>query len=126
MTKYNFSPMLKEVFDLTMKKETIVNGFKRCGISPLDRNSVDYSKVDICNNELPKQKEDLVKDAKVRGKYSWNKPVDKAVLISWSPLFLLKCYNNSRPHTVSLHLFGEGKKAVMICTLYGRRLKIDL
>lgn len=68
LTKYNFSPMLKEVFDLTMKKETIVNGFKRCGISPLERNSVDYSKVDVCNNELPKQKEDLVKDAKVGGK----------------------------------------------------------
>lgn len=40
LTKY-FSPMLKEVFDLTMKKETIVNGFKRSGNSPLDRNSVD-------------------------------------------------------------------------------------
>lgn len=67
LTKNNFSPMLKEVFDPTMKKETIVNGFKRCVIRPLDRNSVDYSKVDVCNNELPKQK-DLVKDAKVGGK----------------------------------------------------------
>lgn len=68
LTKYKFSPVLKEVFDLTMKKETIVNGFKRCVIRPLDRNSVDYSKVDVCNNELPKQKENLVKDAKVGGK----------------------------------------------------------
>lgn len=52
LTKYNFSPMLKEVFNIFMKESTIVNGFRRCGLSPLDRNAVDYSKVEICHKEI--------------------------------------------------------------------------
>lgn len=34
LTKFNFAPLLKKVLDQTMKKVTIVNGFRAYGLFP--------------------------------------------------------------------------------------------
>lgn len=51
LTKFNFAPLLQKVLDQSLKKETIVNGFRRCGLCPFDKSQVDYSKVDIQNDQ---------------------------------------------------------------------------
>ncbi|XP_067004498.2 uncharacterized protein [Anabrus simplex] len=44
ITKENFAPLLKSVIDKHVKKETLISGFKACGIYPWDPNAVDYTK----------------------------------------------------------------------------------
>lgn len=39
-----------------MKPETLRNGFKRCGLSPFDVNAVDFTKIDVFNNTVPKRR----------------------------------------------------------------------
>lgn len=43
ITKNNFGPIFKKAFD-KVKRETIVNGFKACGLFPFDPEAVDYNK----------------------------------------------------------------------------------
>lgn len=47
LTKFNFAPLLKKVLDQTMKKATIVNGFRACGLFPYNPDTVDYTKKEI-------------------------------------------------------------------------------
>ena len=42
ITKYNFSPLLNEVWNKTMVPKVITAGFKRCGIYPFDPDVIDY------------------------------------------------------------------------------------
>lgn len=49
LTKYNFAPMLNQVLEDCTSGSTLANGFRRCGLCPLEANSVDYSKVDTYN-----------------------------------------------------------------------------
>lgn len=45
LTKTNFAPTLKMAFDKLMtNKGVIINGFKRCGLYPFNREAVDYTK----------------------------------------------------------------------------------
>lgn len=44
VTKHTFSSILACVFDQYAKEETIKNGFRKCGLYPFNKNSVDYSK----------------------------------------------------------------------------------
>lgn len=50
LTKYNFAILLKQVLDKTMKPETIINGFRRCGLCPFNPDAVDFTKVDVLNS----------------------------------------------------------------------------
>ncbi|XP_050311451.1 uncharacterized protein LOC126747018 [Anthonomus grandis grandis] len=53
ITRYNFCPIFKEAFDKANKPDTITNGFKTCGLYPLDLNAVDYNKcISTRRNEL--------------------------------------------------------------------------
>lgn len=49
LTKFNFALLLRQVMDNTVKPETVVNGFRRCGLSPFNPDAVDYTKCDILN-----------------------------------------------------------------------------
>ncbi|KAJ8930676.1 hypothetical protein NQ314_016500 [Rhamnusium bicolor] len=44
ITRHNFCPLFKEAFEKTNRPDTIINGFKACGLYPLNANAVDYSK----------------------------------------------------------------------------------
>lgn len=55
LTKFNFALLFKEALDTVMKPDTLKNGFKRCGLSPFDVTAVDFSKVDVFNNVVPKK-----------------------------------------------------------------------
>lgn len=44
LTKEKFAPILKLVIDTCLKKETIVHGFKACGLFPWNSDAIDYSK----------------------------------------------------------------------------------
>ncbi|KAG5897613.1 hypothetical protein JTB14_028881 [Gonioctena quinquepunctata] len=44
ITKGNFAPEFKEAFDKGCKKQTIMNGFRACGLDPFSEDAVDYSK----------------------------------------------------------------------------------
>ncbi|KAJ8966409.1 hypothetical protein NQ314_003539 [Rhamnusium bicolor] len=44
LTKSTFCPLLVEVLNMLSLSKSIINGFKRCGLYPLDPNVVDYSK----------------------------------------------------------------------------------
>lgn len=43
-TKRDFAPVLKSVVDKYVKKETVINGFRACGLHPFNANAIDYSK----------------------------------------------------------------------------------
>lgn len=43
-SKKHFAPMLKNVIDKYIKRDTIINGFRTCGLFPFNANSIDYSK----------------------------------------------------------------------------------
>lgn len=44
ITKANFAPFFKIAFDKSAKLETIVNGFRACGLFPFNPDAIDYSK----------------------------------------------------------------------------------
>jgi hypothetical protein len=44
LNKVTFAPLLKEVIECSAKPETLANGFKTCGLYPLNPNALDYSK----------------------------------------------------------------------------------
>lgn len=44
LTKKDFAPMLEGVVNSRLKKETIVNGFRACGLFPWCPDAIDYSK----------------------------------------------------------------------------------
>lgn len=44
LNKVSFGPLLENVVSKSIKPETLVNGFKACGLFPLDDNAIDYSK----------------------------------------------------------------------------------
>lgn len=46
LTKFNFAPLLKKVLDQIMKKATIVNGFRACGLFPYNPDAVDCTKIE--------------------------------------------------------------------------------
>lgn len=52
LTKFNFSPLLQQAMNESLKRETIRNGFRKCGIVPWNANAVDYSKTSIIHAEL--------------------------------------------------------------------------
>lgn len=53
ITRHNFSLLFKEAFDKACKPDTIKNGFKRCGLYPLNPEEVDYSKcISTRRNEI--------------------------------------------------------------------------
>lgn len=41
-----------------MKPDTIINGFKGCGLSPFNVSAVDFTKVDVFSNSVPKKAND--------------------------------------------------------------------
>jgi len=43
-TKKNFAPILKKVIDETVKAETLINGFKACGLYLWNPDSIDFRK----------------------------------------------------------------------------------
>ena len=45
MNKLSFTPILKTVVDSCIKKESIVNGFRACGLFSFDPNAIDYTTV---------------------------------------------------------------------------------
>lgn len=51
LTKYNFAPILKKVMDESLKKETIENGFRKCGLIPWNPDAIDFTKTDIMHSE---------------------------------------------------------------------------
>lgn len=44
ITRSNFAKIFAQAFEISMKKNVIVNAFKVCGISPFNPSAVDYSK----------------------------------------------------------------------------------
>jgi len=44
VTKKDFAPILKKVIDETVKAETLINGFKACGLYPWNPDSIDFKK----------------------------------------------------------------------------------
>lgn len=56
LTKYNFAPFLKTAFDKTFEGQSVLNGFRACGLYPLDPDAVDYTKCDgaRCNKPVAK------------------------------------------------------------------------
>lgn len=44
ITKLTFAPVLNEVLKSSVKSETLVNGFRACGLCPFDPDVIDYSK----------------------------------------------------------------------------------
>lgn len=44
LTKEHFAPLLKTVVESCAKKDTLINGFRICGLYPFDPDNVDYSK----------------------------------------------------------------------------------
>lgn len=44
ITRYNFCPLFNEAFNKASQINTIINGFKCCGIYPLNPDAVDFSK----------------------------------------------------------------------------------
>lgn len=44
LMKKDFAPMLENVINNRLKKETIINGFRTCGLFPWSSDSVDYTK----------------------------------------------------------------------------------
>lgn len=44
VTKKDFAPILKKVIDETVKPETLINGFKACGLYPWNHNAIDFKK----------------------------------------------------------------------------------
>uniref|UniRef100_V5I9U1 DDE-1 domain-containing protein n=1 Tax=Anoplophora glabripennis TaxID=217634 RepID=V5I9U1_ANOGL len=44
LTKEKFAPILKLIVDSCLPKQTIINGFRACGLYPFDESAIDYSK----------------------------------------------------------------------------------
>lgn len=44
LTKFSFALVLKRVLETAVQKETLVNGFKACGLYPFDDSAIDYTK----------------------------------------------------------------------------------
>lgn len=44
VTKKDFASILKKVIDETVKPETLINGFKACGLYPWNPTSIDFQK----------------------------------------------------------------------------------
>lgn len=44
LTKCCFAPILKDVVDQCINKNTIINGFRTCGLQPFNPDAIDYSK----------------------------------------------------------------------------------
>lgn len=44
ITRHNFCSIFKEAFDKACKPDTIINGFRACGLYPLNPDAVDFSK----------------------------------------------------------------------------------
>lgn len=61
LNKTNFCPLLADCLKLTTLPETIINGFKRCGLFPLNPNAIDYSK--CIQNRLEKNTTNKISDA---------------------------------------------------------------
>lgn len=58
LDKFNFSALLKEVLDRSMKPDTIINRFKRCGLSPFNVDAVYFTNVDVFSNSVPMKAND--------------------------------------------------------------------
>lgn len=94
LTKFTFAPMLKEVFDKTMKERTIINGFRTCGLFPFDDSAVDYTKVDVFNIESsvakPRQEPDLTEKTMLIQNRSPENHVEKQCCIQFMESFIPK------------------------------------
>lgn len=44
LTKYEFAPLLNQVINIRLTKETVKNGFRTTGLFPWDSCAIDYSK----------------------------------------------------------------------------------
>lgn len=44
ITKVNFAPVLEKALKKSIKAQTLINGFKACGLVPFDPNAVNYTK----------------------------------------------------------------------------------
>ncbi|XP_062557247.1 uncharacterized protein LOC134222120 [Armigeres subalbatus] len=54
-TLKQFGPTLKKAVDAGLKKDSIINGFRACGLCPFDADNVDYSKCTAINESLPSE-----------------------------------------------------------------------
>lgn len=61
LKREQFGPLLKQVFDDYIKPETIANGFKKCGLFPLNENAINYTQLfnkcdrPLAPSKLPKE-----------------------------------------------------------------------
>ncbi|XP_069358266.1 uncharacterized protein [Maniola hyperantus] len=74
ITKLNFCEILKETFTLIDLDETIKNGFRKCGLYPLNENNVDYTK---CVKDLQK----LISPTSNRAKTVYARDFDAALKV---------------------------------------------
>ena len=44
ITKLNFAPLFYEAYSKALKSDTVKNGFKACGLYPLNPNNIDFTK----------------------------------------------------------------------------------
>lgn len=56
LSKATFCPLLKQVFEKDTLRDTIKNGFRKCGLYPFEPNAVDYTKCVQNNAEKLKRK----------------------------------------------------------------------
>lgn len=59
LTKEKFAPVLEKVIQNSVKSDTIVNGFRSCGLFPWNENAIDYSK---CIGKKNDKKKDCKND----------------------------------------------------------------